>query len=295
VRGIARAGRGTAEFVDGLSSKAIEDAVDRQMEVATRPALTKAKIDWGSGAGSLIIGQQTPYKSPPLISGKRLLMYYLVSGTDYSPESIEIASKIIGSSDTTTDLDIKYSVLKESFFDVSSIIAKDSEKQSSLIQKIAARSLIRDLDEGRSELHYNEKWSSEDIEEEIVRLGVKYQIASSKTSFIAVDNQESKDLDVFLDESIAGDKYNDLYAPQSMTHSSILASVSAYIPSSTSEYDGYIYALSKIEEENPDKDCISGKRSITATISFFAFLLFMIILTGYVLMHMKRNKREKKL
>merc|ERR1712008_101785 len=53
--------------------------------------------------------------------------------------------------------------------------------------KITCRTLIRDLEEGGSELH-SEQASSDDIIQEIVTLGVKYQIASSETSFVAVDS-----------------------------------------------------------------------------------------------------------
>ena len=48
VKGLARAGRGTAEFVDGTTDHAVFDAVGRQMEVATAGALDDLSVAWGA-------------------------------------------------------------------------------------------------------------------------------------------------------------------------------------------------------------------------------------------------------
>ena len=55
VRGIARAGRGTAEFVEGDNDKSIYEAVERQMVVALSPALDIAKIGWGVSGDTRLV------------------------------------------------------------------------------------------------------------------------------------------------------------------------------------------------------------------------------------------------
>ena len=59
-----------------------------------------------------------------------------------------------------------------------------------MVHKMAGRSLIRDLEEGRSIFRAQEK-SQEEIRAEIVHLGLLYQLASSETSFLAVDDGEA--------------------------------------------------------------------------------------------------------
>jgi len=59
------------------------------------------------------------------------------------------------------------------------------------IQRLAARSLIRDLEEGTSHLHNQEIRPSEiDVKQEIVRLGEKYNMVSKYTSFIAIQDRQ---------------------------------------------------------------------------------------------------------
>jgi len=169
VRGIARAGRGTAEFVDGDSMEAIESAVERQMEVALTPSLLDLNIKWGKQ--QMPEGQQAPFISPPLLTRKRYLVYYLIPGQNSVPDVVRLFS---GS-------DIQYELNSSSFMHI-------SRDDNDLIHKIACRSLIRDLEEGGSALHEMSA-SDEDIRKEIVRLGLKYQIASSETSFVAVDSE----------------------------------------------------------------------------------------------------------
>jgi len=63
-------------------------------------------------------------------------------------------------------------------------------KPKSLIHKMAGRSLIRDLEESRSEFHAKKR-SYKDIRGEIGRLGILYQLTSSETSFLAIDYEGS--------------------------------------------------------------------------------------------------------
>eukprot|EP00588_Corethron_pennatum_P016065 CAMPEP_0194304156 /NCGR_PEP_ID=MMETSP0171-20130528/1942_1 /TAXON_ID=218684 /ORGANISM="Corethron pennatum, Strain L29A3" /LENGTH=788 /DNA_ID=CAMNT_0039055323 /DNA_START=383 /DNA_END=2749 /DNA_ORIENTATION=- len=179
VQGLARSGRGTAEFVDGDSDKDVFDAVERQMHVASTPALDDLEITWQGFSPSNI--EQTPFATPPLVLNKRFLMYFFLE-SEASPTGVKITAQ-----NYATNLALEYNIPieKDSIFLSSS--APD------IIHKMAARTMIRDLEEGGSRFSLNQIKKAEfkvqnQVNKEIVRLGVKYQIASSQTSFIAIDN-----------------------------------------------------------------------------------------------------------
>jgi len=161
VKGIARAGRGTAEFVDGDEAAAVESAVERQMTVATTPALDDVRVDWGISSE----GEETPYEAPPLLAYQRFVAYYLVPG-NVVPKTVRIYSGD----------NVEYEVNQDSF-----VVRSEADD---LLHKMACKSLIRDLEDGA----HDENLSEDEVKGEIVLLGEKYQIASSETSFVAVDD-----------------------------------------------------------------------------------------------------------
>lgn len=190
VNGVARAGLGSAEFVDGSSAQAVQTAIQSQLDVALVPALTNVQLDWGLAldAGD---SQQSPYLFPLLGNGKRFLMYFVTS-VRTPPSSVTVSASISGTNQT-----VEFTVLRSSmlFLNHDSNLGGSDETgdiritSSDMIHKMAGRSLIRDLEEGRSKLHAEER-SEEEIRAEIVRLGLLYQLASSETSFLAIDDGE---------------------------------------------------------------------------------------------------------
>jgi len=63
-----------------------------------------------------------------------------------------------------------------------------------IIHKMAAKSLIRDLEEGRSYLHDVNgvivKGTSSTVNQKIIETSIRYQIMSKKTAFVAVEKRE---------------------------------------------------------------------------------------------------------
>jgi len=183
VQGLARSGRGTAEFVDGDSDQDVFDAVERQMNVASTPALDDLEIIWQGIVPTFALSniEQAPFATPPLVLNKRFLMYFFLE-SEASPTGVKITAR-----NYATDLALEYNINIEKDSIFLSLPAPE------IIHKMAARTMIRDLEEGGSRFSLNQINKAEfevqnQINEEIVRLGVKYQIASSQTSFIAVDN-----------------------------------------------------------------------------------------------------------
>jgi len=203
VQGLARSGRGTAEFVDGDSDQAVFEAVERQMNVALTPALDDLQITW-EGSNSVNI-TQAPYVTPPLLINKRFLMYFFLENKS-SPTSVKVTAR-----NYISNFTIEYNIDGED-----DAIVLPASTTSDIIHKMAARALIQDLEEDASKLSFDQIELNANevsgVEEEIVRFGLKYQIASSQTSFIAVDNenwsQTHAELYIEDDYNYSDDGYN---------------------------------------------------------------------------------------
>lgn len=187
VQGIAKSGRGTAEFVPGNDDALIYEAVKRQMDVSMSPVLDDAKIEWG------VEGQQAPYITPPLLQGKRYIAYFLYEGSSAS-DSLNNFNNLLVTSDifvSVTAYDITTN--KKYVFDAMTkdMIMLRGSYSDNMIHKMAARALISDLEDGGSKLQETEA-NYDEIRNKIVEIGLKYQLPSSETSFIAVDNYDWK-------------------------------------------------------------------------------------------------------
>lgn len=171
VRGIARAGGGSAEFI--APGERIEAKVLRQLEKALAPALTEVKLDWGG-----LRVTQAPYHVPPAFAGGRVLVYGLLDEADGGASDVTLAARSPkGPVSFTLRVD------------------PETAGRGSLIATLAARAMIRDLEEGSSPLHdrrgsLQDRGRPDRVKEEIVRLGTSYSLVSSHTSFVAVEKRE---------------------------------------------------------------------------------------------------------
>ncbi|HEX7581056.1 MAG TPA: VWA domain-containing protein, partial [Thermoanaerobaculia bacterium] len=172
VRGIARAGRGEAELI--APGERIEAKVVRQLSKALSPALTDVAVDWGG-----LEAIQAPYVVPPVFIGGRVLVYGFVKGD--RPATVTLSAQ-------GPDGPISESL----------VVDPTGGAEGDLIATLAARALIRDLEEGVSPLHVRrfqqdrgQTGRTERVKEEIVRLGTTYSLASRETSFVAVEHRKS--------------------------------------------------------------------------------------------------------
>ena len=173
VRGIARAGEGACEFIS--PGERIEGKVLRQLEKAMAPALADVKVDWGS-----LRVRQAPHRIPPVFAGGRLLLYGFVEGTPEGTADVTLKAKS-SEGDLTFTVPLRFG----------------PGEQGNLVTTLAAKSLLRDLEEGASPFH-NRKGSlqkrggdTDRVKEEAVRLGVTYGLVSKWTSFVAVERRET--------------------------------------------------------------------------------------------------------
>jgi len=170
VEGMARGGRGTVQIIgDG---ERLEPKVMAQLKQALQPALTNVSIDWGVTSatpaaaptntpstsfnvsapkiGCLIghrVGEQkpatstavrndlvyqAPYNVPPIYSGKRFIVYAFLHPTAVPNQIVVKADSPDGPLNLTLPIE---------------------RTTGAAVQRLAARSLIRDLEEGTSHLH----------------------------------------------------------------------------------------------------------------------------------------------
>jgi Ca-activated chloride channel family protein len=170
VRGIARAGGGAAEFI--APGERVEAKVLRQLEKALSPALTDVKLDWGG-----LRVKQAPCNLPPVFAGGRLLVYGFVEEGGASSVTLS-ARGAAGPLSFTVP------------------IPAGDAPSGTLIATLAARTMIRDLEEGSSPLHdrrgsLQDRGRPDRVKEEIVRLGTEYGLCSAHTSFVAVEKRET--------------------------------------------------------------------------------------------------------
>lgn len=172
VKGIARAGRGAAEMI--APGERVEAKVMRQFARALSPALDEVRVDWG---GAKV--RQAPHEVPPVFENGRVVVYGFLEG----PVSDDVVLRA-----------------KAPHGEVAFPVRLDtaSAAEGTLLATLAARTLIRDLEEGASPLHPRRgsrqeragRPSREDaVKAEIVRLGETYGLASRETSWVAVEER----------------------------------------------------------------------------------------------------------
>jgi Ca-activated chloride channel family protein len=165
VRGMARAGGGTAEFI--YPGERIESKVLRQLGKAMSPALSNVKVDWG-----LLDAKQAPHYVPPVFAGGRVLIYGFL-GDDRADE---VTLSAVGPGGP-----LSFSVH----------VDPGIGARGDLIATLAARAMIRDLEERSSGFH-DRRGSLQErnrVGKEIVQIGVAYGLCSRGTSFVAVEKR----------------------------------------------------------------------------------------------------------
>ena len=168
VRGLARAGRGAAEFI--YPGERIETKVVRQFDRLPSPVLTDVQVDWGG-----LQVTQAPLRNPPVFAGSRLVLYAFVD--DLRPSTIRLSA-----SAATGPL----------AFDVP--LDPDDATTGRTIATLAARERIRELEEAPewARARGSRQTRGENATtKEIVALSVRYGLMSRETSFVAIERRDT--------------------------------------------------------------------------------------------------------
>jgi len=169
VRGIARASGGAAEFI--APGERIEPKVMRQFARLLAPAFLDARVTWPGSATS------APARLPAVFDGERLIAYAL-------------ADRITAGTATLSGMLAGRPVTFTVPVDPARAI------DGTLVATLAARARIRDLEEEQPYLEargsrQTRTRSNRTAVDEIVALGVKYQLVSRETSFVAIEHRET--------------------------------------------------------------------------------------------------------
>ncbi|MFP5380232.1 MAG: VWA domain-containing protein, partial [Vicinamibacteria bacterium] len=167
VRGLARAGRGVAEFIH--PRERIERKVLRLLGRMLAPALD-VRLEWVGGAVTAV-----PRDLPPVFDGLRLLTYGLVPAGAPMPTAARLTAHD-GSHTTTWEVQIPAD-------------ATDGTTVSTL----AARARIRELEEAaegggpRGSQQHPRRASA--ARQEIIDLAIRHGLVSRETSYVAVERR----------------------------------------------------------------------------------------------------------
>ena len=208
VKGIARAGNGTAIFAN--QNEDLRSKVMSQLKNALQPAISNITVFWDDNLTKEpststdkkekkknLIGQikskikkvnendtkpqslnfvsnQVPTNIPPIFDGTRLLAYYFYPPSAERPSAINIKADS-PTGPLTIDLDItETNIINE----------------STIVRKLAARKRIQELEESKNvdEYGYEENEMADDIKKNIIQLGLENSLCSQYTSFVGIDN-----------------------------------------------------------------------------------------------------------
>jgi Ca-activated chloride channel family protein len=173
VKGLARAGNGSAEFI--YPGERIEPKVVRMFGRLMSTALADVQVAWGR-----LDAKQMPSTVPPIFAGGRLLLYAFVNepSTRLAPATIQLtATSPTGPVSFDVQLDPSRAV------------------EGRTVATLAARARIRELEESaewtgaRGSRQRERKTTS--ASREIIELSIRYGLMSRETSFVAVEVRET--------------------------------------------------------------------------------------------------------
>eukprot|EP00741_Cyanophora_paradoxa_P011982 tig00020572_g11577.t2 len=177
VKSVARAGGGEAVFIS--DGERIEGPVLAQLARAMQPVVAGVRVDWGPAAPHVAV---TPHVPPPVFKGDRLVSY-AVTRPGVDPASVQWPREVT--------LHVSTSSGDRTF----AVPLPAAPAEGAQVQQLAGRSLIRDLESGRSPMHDGrgqllEGRTQEQLDAEVVKTALAYGLASRLTSFVAVERRE---------------------------------------------------------------------------------------------------------
>ena len=197
VKGVARAGNGTAVFATEHEDLRVK--VMGQLKNALQPAVSNIQISWDEtapekgGVKEWLLGfikpnkkqedalsGQVPSTIPPVFDGSRLLAFYLYHSESDAPKSVKIKAESSGGALIASVDIVQTNILEGADF----------------VRKLAAKKKIQELQESTSinEYGYEEEEPKDDVRKAITQLGVDNDLASKYTSFVGIDTNTGKTL-----------------------------------------------------------------------------------------------------
>ena len=170
VKGVARAGKGKAEFVK--SGERMQPVVMRLLKYAMQISVTNVSIDWRLG-GSVDL-TQIPLELPPIFDGDRLIVYALVSNQSVLDGRIVLKGDV---GDDKLDFPVEVNANRD--------VLSSANEDSMLVHRMAAKLQIKHLQD------------SDDVEKKtnkaaIVALSLACNVVSNYTAMVGIDKSSKK-------------------------------------------------------------------------------------------------------
>ncbi|BGP31178.1 hypothetical protein JCM10296v2_002942 [Rhodotorula toruloides] len=159
-----------------LFDSCVDPLADTDSTASTAPPAPPVKLPPPSRI------QQAPRDLSPLYPSSRLHAYAILKSAKDLPETIFLRGELASGQ----KLELAVPVVR------SQIVSSSDSHLPPPIHTIAARKLIQDLEDGKHDLGVKDDLdlTKRTVEAAVVRLGKTYWLASSQTSFVAVDESE---------------------------------------------------------------------------------------------------------
>lgn len=207
VEGIAKAS--DASWLAVHDTKDMGNTVIQMLSSCLAPMVTKCSADMGPYTNSTM----WPDKFPKLFPGSRETLYWTRPMTEEGSEALpaQFPINLSGFFSNGDKFDKTLNVITDDFEGITeSQVGRSKSEVDTIIHRVAAMSRIKKLEKGRQ---------SDSVKKEILELGLKYNLATKETSFVAVRRSlEDKEGEVMTVKEKEPD-YNyysveDSYAPR---------------------------------------------------------------------------------
>ena len=168
VKGIARAGKGKAEFVTG--SDRLQPKIISCLKLATQPSVTSVSVEWCVPKGFTV--KTVPESLPVLLPGEHLVVYGVVSKDD--PSSPCTALSVV----------LRARIGDQSIEERLGLSKEAEQNPDLLLHRMAAKMQIKQLELTDVQLPGN---STSTTKQQIVLLSLASNIVSKYTAFFGVD------------------------------------------------------------------------------------------------------------
>ncbi|XP_048586493.1 von Willebrand factor A domain-containing protein 5A-like isoform X2 [Nematostella vectensis] len=168
IKGVARAGHGSAEFVRGQDKLQVK--VIKTLKRALQPALTNVALSWALPDGWKL--QEVQSKLPPVFKGERLIAYGVF-------KNLNNDSNAKGIGHATVKATLQEGREAKHIENTVKFVLLPNQENSLVLHRLAAK---RFISSSQSALH----------KQDIIQLSKTASVASKFTSFIAVDSKSHK-------------------------------------------------------------------------------------------------------
>ena len=173
VKGIADLGKGKSVFIRDVTN--MKGVISSQLQAALQPALTDVKVQFKG----IDIKQIAPNTLPPIFNLEQYIVYAF-SDTNLTQDlgNIEVILSAVDPNKQKVEYKVKLSAATNMY--------KSNSDQ--IIQKLAARSLIKEMEEASLNAGTDQVAK---LKKDVIDLSLTYSLATKHTSFVAVEERDS--------------------------------------------------------------------------------------------------------